>query len=116
MDPDTRACLTHIEAAIRRVIAFTRGVTYEQYLAEQMRCSAVEREFIIVGEAFRRLERQDVELAERIDRRRRSIRLRNALVHRYERVHHQIVWSAVRNRIPPLLTQVQALLRDAPAQ
>ena len=112
MSPDARECLQHISRAGRRVIAYTQGVTYGEYIEDDLRSAAVERQLITIGEALRRLERLDWDTAQRITDRRRIIKSRNALVHRFERVRHNRVWTTAQTSLPLLLDQVEALLND----
>lgn len=112
MSGDARECLEHIEQAGRRVIAYTQGVTYGEYLEDDMRSAAVERQLIIIGEALRRLERLDWNTAQQIADRRRIIKSRNALVHRFEHVRHTRVWIAAQINLPRMLGEVESLLED----
>ena len=59
MSPDARECLQHISRAGRRVIAYTQGVTYGEYIEDDLRSAAVERQLLTIGEALRRLELLD---------------------------------------------------------
>jgi uncharacterized protein with HEPN domain len=71
---------------------------------------AVERNFEIIGEAMRRLEKDDVDTAGRIAHYRRIIAFRNVLIHGYDVIDPAIVWSAIADDLEPLLADVQTLL------
>ena len=73
---------------------------------------AVERNFEIIGEAIRRLEKDDPETAARITDYRRIIAFRNVLIHGYDVIDPAIVWSAVEVDLEPLLADVQVLLNS----
>ena len=50
--------LRHIAEAVQRIVQYTRGMTYEQFCADQKTVDAVVRNFMIVGEAARHVPRQ----------------------------------------------------------
>ena len=64
----------------------------------------------IIGEAMRRLEKDDADTAARIAHYRRIIAFRNVLIHGYDVIDPAIVWSAIADDLEPLLADVQKLL------
>ena len=40
------------------------------------------------------------------------IGFRNRVIHGYDLVDHEVVWSIIRDRVPPLLRTVDALLQE----
>ena len=81
-----------------------------QFKQDRLLRQAVERNFEIIGEALRRLEKDDPHTAARIADYRRIIAFRNVLIHGYDGIDPAIVWSAVTDDLAPLLRDVQALL------
>jgi uncharacterized protein with HEPN domain len=75
--------------------------------------AAVERQFILIGEALSRLEKLDPPLAAQIADFRKIIGFRNVLVHGYEAIDDQIVWSTIQQHLPVLRQQVESLLTQA---
>ena len=53
---EARKYLRDIQVAAERIHRFTAGKQFEQYLADEMLRSAVERQFSIIGEALSRLD------------------------------------------------------------
>ena len=94
------------------ILEFTRGATLEQYSDNLLLRSAVERQFMIVGEAFVRLREIDEVWLERIPDARRIIGFRNVLVHGYDTIADDRVWDAIQTNIPKLLQDVDSLLSD----
>lgn len=70
----------------------------------------MERHFEIIGEAMRRLEKDDAGAAGCIAHYRRIIAFRNVLIHGYDVIDPAIVWSAIADDLEPLLADVQTLL------
>jgi len=89
---------------------FTAGQSLLAYSRDDMLRSAVERGFIIIGEALGRLEKLDATLASQIANYRKIIGFRNVLVHGYETIDDQIVWQTIQDDLPILQKQVETLL------
>lgn len=99
--------------AIRRIQEFTANLTYEAYLDSALIQSAVERQFEILGEAARRLSNEFRQAHPEIDWR-RIIGLRNILIHRYDEIRQQTIWTTVVSELQPLLAQLEILLSSLP--
>ena len=82
-----------------------------QFKQDRLLRQAVERNFEIIGEALRRLEKDDPDTAARIADYRRIIAFRNVLIYGYDVIDPAIVWSAITDDLTPLLRDVQALLK-----
>jgi uncharacterized protein with HEPN domain len=78
--------------AIHRIQEFTTNLTYEAYLGSILVQSAVERQLEILGEAARRLSDEFRQAHPEIDWR-RIIGLRNILIHRYDEIRQQMIWT-----------------------
>jgi uncharacterized protein with HEPN domain len=112
MQPESAAFLWDVRAAGVRITTFAEGLSAATYAADELRKSAVERQLEIIGEALNRLRKADPEVAQRIPDISRIIGLRNILVHGYAVVDDAVVWSAVSERMPALLTVVEKLLEQ----
>jgi uncharacterized protein with HEPN domain len=112
MDHDPRAWLWDVCQAADRIAAFIEGRNFEDYLADAMLRSAVERQFEIIGEALNRLSQEAPELASRIEVRRRAIAMRNILIHGYREVDNEAVWQTAKVDLPALRAQLTALLTE----
>lgn len=101
--------VTHSEAAA----AFLGRLSEEEYAADPMRQSAVERQLIVVGEAYGTLDRCDPVLAERLPGDTRAVvGMRNLLVHGYEWIQPQTVHRVVTEDLPLLIEAARRLLEE----
>jgi uncharacterized protein with HEPN domain len=112
MHPRAPKLLEDIRSAADFVQTVTDGVALQEFKQNRMLRQAVERNFEIIGEAMRRLEKDDPHTAARISDYRRIIAFRNVLIHGYDVIDPAIVWSAVEVDLAPLLADVQALLHS----
>ena len=74
--------------------------------------SAVEREFIIIGEALVALSRRSPAEFAAIGHARRIIDFRNQLTHEYPTIDDTIVWAIADRDVPVLQRECQMLLDD----
>lgn len=110
MKPEVAKYLKDALDAGRTIAEITSGRTFPQYESDKVRRLAVERCFEIIGEALRHVSEKDAETAARITNHRRIIAFRNILIHGYSVLKHDLVWSAVTDHLPNLLSEIESLL------
>jgi uncharacterized protein with HEPN domain len=106
--------LWDVQRAGGRIIRFTGGRTYEDYIADEMLSAAVERQFEIIGEALVQLRRRAPDVAALIPELPQIVGFRNVLAHNYDGVDYMEVWNTIGIDLPRLLEIVGDLLRQAP--
>jgi uncharacterized protein with HEPN domain len=109
---DPRALLWDARASGDAIERFISGKDFDDYLADEMLRSAVERQFEILGEAVAQLSKADPRLAAQIPDAGNAIGFRNVLIHGYAKVDSAIVWQAATQSLPKLLSAVDALLKE----
>jgi uncharacterized protein with HEPN domain len=110
MDHDPRAYLWDAREAADAIASFTDGRTLDDYLADRMLRAAVERQFEIIGEALRKLQKEATELARELPELAQAIAFRNILVHAYTTIDHRTVWRTIHESLPALRARLGALL------
>jgi len=107
---ESKKYLFDILQAAKNLQQFSQDKTFQDYEADALLRSAVERQFEIIGEALRRLAKEDAETAGQIAEYERIISFRNILIHGYAEIDDRIVWDILQGKLPNLLTQVESLL------
>ena len=107
---DPKAYLWDAEQGAKAIQSFVSGRSYDDYLADEMLRSAVERQFEIIGEALGQLAKIAPELAARISDLPRIVAFRNILIHGYAVVDNEIVWRAAHENLPELSANLRRLL------
>ena len=105
MRRDPKAYLWDAAAGSTAIQRFISGQSYDDYLADEMLRSAVERQFEIIGEALSRLTKIQPELAAQIPDVPRIVAFRNILIHGYAVVDNEIVWRPAQAIQPHLSTR-----------
>ena len=101
--------LTDIIESGRAIQSYVQGVEFADFINDRMRYAAVIREFEIVGEAVGKLPESikagypDVPWREIRD-------FRNILIHEYFGVDLRLVWHAIHQDLPLLLTATTCIL------
>ena len=112
MQRDPRTYLYDIQQAAALIAEFADGRGYDEYMADVMLRSAVERQFEIIGEAMAQLSKLDAAIAGRISEHQRIIAFRNILIHAYARVDSGLVWETIQTKLSILRHEVDELLAE----
>ena len=113
---ESRKLLEDVRQGAELILQFATGRTIRDYSENALLRSGIERQFEIIGEAINRLAKLDAATASRISQRRRIIDFRNILIHGYDLVDTNVAWDVVRNDLPALLREVEALLSEPAGQ
>lgn len=92
------------------LVELTADENIDRYMQDRMFRRAVERELQIVGEALMQLKTLDSTATSQISESDRIIGFRHVLVHGYDAIDPDIVWFVVKEKIPILRGELEALL------
>lgn len=116
---DPRVTLQQMRDIAAEAQLICAGRSLEQLLTDRIRKLALERCFEIVGEAIKRL---PADLRERYKEHdwRGAAGTRDRIAHDYEWVDHRVLWTAVHESFPALLSTIGTMLvelgGDLPAE
>jgi uncharacterized protein with HEPN domain len=110
MEHDTNVYLYDIVQSCHNIKMFTANIDFQIYEADSLIKSAVERQFIIIGESLHRIHKFDPVLYNHIPHAERIIGFRNILVHGYDIVSDQLVWQIVQSHLSELVEVCSQLL------
>jgi uncharacterized protein with HEPN domain len=103
--------LEDIIASANKILTYTAGLSFEQFLSDDKTIDAVIRNFEIIGEAANRLPEEIRDQYANIDWHR--IRgFRNRIVHDYMGIDYKIVWLIKENFLPPIIAEIKNILSD----
>jgi len=111
MPRDKRAYLSDIIESCDAITVAVSGLTFENYEANRLVRSSVEREFIIIGEAMASLSRVAYHTFNSITHARRIVDFRNQLTHEYPTVDNSLVWAIIEHDVPLLRKESMALMQ-----
>jgi uncharacterized protein with HEPN domain len=110
MPPEVLKLLLDIEQACGLIEQFTAEKTVDDLRQDAKLRSAVERQFITIGESLQQAIRLLPDLSSSIAESRRVINFRNVMVHGYAQIVPDTVWGVVEKDLPVLHAEVRHLI------
>jgi len=106
--------LQHIALAIQRIQRYTADLSATAFAADDKTQDAVLRNIEVIGEAARNVQRHHAAFAAAQAQVPWAVMIgmRNRLSHGYFAVDWDLIWATIQNDLPPLYTQINALLID----
>ena len=108
-DKDDRAYLWDMLMAAKTVVGFVQGRTLDEYVADLMLRSAVERQVEIIGEAARRVSKEFQDAHPEIPWRPIQAQ-RHVLAHDYGEIKHDRLWRVADEHVPALIALLDPLV------
>jgi uncharacterized protein with HEPN domain len=111
MDNEIKTWLFDILQAIKEIESYytDRSRKFAEYAADLKTKRAVERNIEIIGEAVNRILKRDRKFI--LENSQQIIGTRNRIVHGYDKISDDLIWSIVINNLPKLKEEVENLLK-----
>lgn len=106
---DDLLLIDDILASFKAIQQYTSGMSYHDFLNNQMCIDAVIRNFEIVGEASNHVSEQFRSEHPEIEWRKLTD-FRNRLIHHYFGIYYEIVWEAIHNEVKEYTEILETLL------
>jgi uncharacterized protein with HEPN domain len=111
MSRDESLYLADIIECCEKVLRFTEGMTYKDFIYDELHFDAVLRNLEIVGEAVKHISDETRQKYPQV-KWRKIAGFRDVVAHNYFGVSDEIIWDVVENIIPELLEQVRKILKE----
>lgn len=107
MDHKIKTWLYDILHSIEEIESFfdNKPLDFIEYLNDIKTKRAVERNIEIIGEAVNRILKENPDF--KIENSRNIIGTRNRIIHSYDNIADDMIWSIVINSLPKLKTEIQ---------
>jgi len=111
MDNEIKTWLFDIHQAINEIEGYfvEKPMKFQNYLTDTKTKRAVERDLEIIGEAFNRILKKDKTIT--FENIHNIIGTRNRIIHGYDSISDDLIWSIVINHIPKLKAEVEEKLK-----
>jgi len=106
MDNEIKTWLFDILQSINEIESYyeNKPKIYKEYLSDIRTKRAIERNLEIIGEAINRIIKRDNSF--KIENAKKIIGTRNRIIHGYDSVSDDMIWSIIINHIPKLKLEV----------
>ena len=108
-----KSWLEHILQAIERIRRYTKGKTFDDFIADDMMYYAVVKNIEIIGEASNVLT-EEFRNAHPDTPWKLVNGMRNYIVHEYFQVDNNVVWDVITGDLPLLEKQIIAYIMEEP--
>ena len=112
MNNDIKTWLYDILQSIKEIDSYyeTKPKIFEDYISDIKTKRAIERNLEIIGEAANRILKKDKNF--KLNNAEKIIGTRNRIIHGYDKISDDLIWSIVINHLPKLKEEVSRLLNE----
>lgn len=101
--------LEDILLSAQKILRYISNISFEEFVDNEMLIDATIRNLEIIGEAVKNLPVHVKHKYSNIEWK-KITGLRDVLIHEYFGVRYTVLWDIVKNKIPPLKEQIEAVL------
>jgi uncharacterized protein with HEPN domain len=94
-----------------KVLRYTQGMTWVEFVADEKTYDAVVRNLQIIGEAVKNIPAEVRDKYPEVEWR-KIAGLRDILAHAYFSLENETLWDIVENKVSPLIEQVERILEE----
>lgn len=112
MDIEIKTWLFDILQSIKEIESYyeDKSKVFEEYISDIKTKRAIERNIEIIGEAVNRILKKDKKFE--LDNAQKIIGTRNRIIHGYDKISDDLIWSIVINHLPRLKKEVEIRLKE----
>jgi uncharacterized protein with HEPN domain len=104
--------LKHILDEIDFLLKTTEKLDYNEFTKSEMYTRAFSRSFEIIGEAVKNLSPDFRKIHNHIEWKKIS-GMRDKIIHQYFNVDYELLWDAIKNKLPEIQENIQILLKKS---
>ena len=114
MDERILKWLYDIKLAVEEIDQYFENTNKDffEYQKNTMLKRAIERDLEIIGEAVNRIIKRDDSFIEKIANAKAIIGLRNQVIHAYDNISDENIWSILINHLPKLMLDIDKLIME----
>ncbi|MGE8204625.1 HepT-like ribonuclease domain-containing protein [Heyndrickxia sp. NPDC080065] len=111
MQREPKVFLEDILSSAIKVEKYTRGLSFEDFIDNDLVYDAVIKNILVIGEATKNIPK-DIRQSNPHIEWRKMAGMRDMMIHGYFSINFQIIWDVVQNKIPEFKQQIEQLLSE----
>ncbi|HMU94379.1 MAG TPA: DUF86 domain-containing protein [Anaerolineales bacterium] len=111
MSRDESLYLADVQESCEKVLRFTKGMTYKDFVNDDLHFDAVLRNLEIIGEAVKNISEATRQKYPDV-KWRKIAGFRDIVAHEYFGINDETVWDIVENEVPALLAVMKIMLEE----
>jgi uncharacterized protein with HEPN domain len=111
MPREYKAYLKDILDAIRKIENYTRNISFDDFVVDELIKDGVVRNLEVIGEAVKNIPVDIKDKKPEVEWK-KIAGLRDILIHDYFGIDEDIVWDAVKNKLPELEEEINGILSE----
>lgn len=111
LDIKDKSYLWDIQEACKDILEFINNVSFYEFAEKKMIRYAVERQFLVIGEAANHLSKDFIDNSPEIPWK-KIIGMRNIIAHEYGEILVERIWLTAKNHIEELLNNIEKYLES----
>ena len=111
MSRDESLYIGDLQESCEKILKFTKGMTYKDFVHDDLHFDAVLRNLEIIGEAVKNISEETRQNYPDV-KWRKIAGFRDIVAHQYFGVNEETVWDIVENEIPVLLDIAKSILGE----
>ena len=111
MSRDESLYLGDIQESCEKILRFTKGMAYKEFVHDDLHFDAVLRNLEVIGEAVKHISDETRTAYPNVNWR-KIAGFRDIMAHEYFGVNEETVWDIVKNQVPDVLEIVKTMLEE----
>ena len=110
MKAEDKIRFQHMLDAAEKAVQITSGVSFDEFIEDEVLSNAIVRLLSVIGEAASRVNKSTQSVYPQIEWP-IIVGMRNKLIHAYFNIDYEIVWETLTHNLPSFIVEIKMILK-----